>query len=301
MKHPVRWILLLLLVSSIGYSYSGKFRTGMLSVLGRSPDCPFSRAIAAPDELANQITIKDKLVAESKIMEKRDGYHRWHTPAGDYWIPSGSESTLQYSLAEQARMIYGTGEQAVKEGDVVFDCGANIGQFTRIALRAGAKRVIAIEPAPENLECYRRNFSGDIESGKILLVPKGVWDKEDMLTLNVDPKNSGADSFVLKSKGSEGKIQVALTTIDKIVADYTLDEVNFIRLDVEGAEAKALAGAVQTIKRWKPRISVAAYHEPEDPKRMTDIILKIRPDYKRECGPCTEANNGVRPDVLWFR
>jgi FkbM family methyltransferase len=301
MKRPVRWIVLLLILGAVGYSYSAKFRTGFLALIGRSPDCTFSRALEAPDELARQIAIKDKLVAESKIMEKREGYNRWHTPEGDYWIPAGSDYTLHYNLAEQTRKIYGTGEQAVKEGDVVFDCGANIGLFTRVALRAGAKRIIAVEPAPENLECYRRNFSGDIESGKIILIPKGVWDKEDTLTLNVDPKNSAADSFVLKPKGSEGKIQVALTTIDNIVKEYTLDEVTFIKLDIEGAEAKALIGAAETIKRWKPRISVAAYHQPEDPKNITDAILKVRPDYKRECGPCSESNNGVRPDILWFR
>jgi len=301
MKHPIRWTLLLLVIAFVGYNYSGKFRTGFLALIGRSPDCTFSRALEAPDELERQIALKDKLVAESTIMEKRPGYNRWHTPNGDYWIPAGSDYTLHYNLAEQARKIYGTGDQAVKAGDVVFDCGANIGLFTTMAIRAGAKRIIAIEPAPENLEAFRRNFAGDIDGGKIILIPKGVWDKEDTLTLNVDPKNSAADSFVLKPKGSEGKIQVALTTIDKIVAEYSLDQVDFIKLDIEGAESNALRGAVETIKKFKPRISVAAYHRPEDPKLITDAVFAARSDYKRECGPCSESNNGVRPDILWFR
>jgi len=301
MKRPVRWILLLLIIGVVGYNYSGKFRTGFLALIGRSPDCTFARAIEAPDELEKQIRLKDHLVAQSQIMEKGGAYNRWHTQYGDYWIPAGSDYSLHYNLAEQERQIYGTGEQAVKAGDVVFDCGANIGLFTTVAIRAGAKRIIAIEPGPENLECFRRNFAGDIESGKIVLIPKGVWDKDDTLTLNVDPKNSAADSFVLKPAGSEGKIQVALTTIDKIVASISLDQVDFIKLDIEGAESNALRGAAETIKRFKPRISVAAYHRPEDPKLINEAILKVRPDYKRECGPCSESNNGVRPDILWFR
>ncbi len=302
MKHPVRWILLLLIVGAISYNYFAAFRTGLLVLIGRSPDCTMARALEAPKELERQIAIKDKLVNESRVLYKDPkGFNQWHTAQGDFWIPAGSDYTLHYNLAEQIRNIYGTGEQVVKEGDVVFDCGANIGLFTAVALKAGAKRIIAIEPAPENLECYRRNFGGQIDSGQIILIPKGVWDKEDTLTLNVDPKNSAADSFVLKPSGSEGTIKVALTTIDKIVADLHVDQVDYIKLDIEGAESNALRGAVETIKKYKPRISVAAYHRPEDPKLIKDAIFGARADYKLQCGPCSESNNGIRPDILWFR
>ncbi|MEO8026631.1 MAG: FkbM family methyltransferase [Bryobacteraceae bacterium] len=301
-RHPFRWILLTLLLLVLGYTYFAKFRLGLLVLVGRSPYCTFSRAIEAADELDRQIAIKDRLVVESrKTEEDPKGYHRWHTPDGDFWIPAGSDYSLHYNLAEERRHIYGVGDQALREGDVVFDCGANIGVFTALALKAKVKRIIAIEPAPENLECFRRNFGGDIESGKIVLIPKGVWDKDDILTLNVDPKNSAADSFVLKPEGSVGKIQVPLTTIDKIVAQLGLDQVDFIKLDIEGAEANALRGAVETMRKFKPRVSVAAYHQANDPRQITNVVLGVGPDYKVECGPCSELNNGVRPDILWFR
>ncbi len=302
MKRAVRWIVILLIIAGVGYSYSATVRMGLYSLTGRSPECTFGRALEVPGELEQQIGLKERLLSESRKMEDNlNGYSRWHTPEGDFWIPATSAATLHFDLAEQARKIYGSGEQAVKLGDVVFDCGANIGLFTSIALRAGARRIIAVEPSPENLECYRRNFSGAIDEGKIVLIPKGVWDKEDTLTLYVDPNDSKTASFMLKPKGAEGKIQVALTTIDKIVADIGLEKVDFIKLDIEGSESNALRGAARTIKRFKPRISVAAYHNAEDPRRIAEAISATRTDYKRECGPCLEMNNGVRPMVLWFR
>ena len=97
----------------------------------------------------------------------------------------------------------------VRKGDIVLDCGANLGTFTRTALDRGAKTVVAIEPAPENLECIRRSFKDEIASGRVILYPKGVWDKDDVLTLHIHHDNSAADSFLIKDqKGDEEKIRL---------------------------------------------------------------------------------------------
>ena len=65
------------------------------------------------------------------------------------------------------------GENFVRPGDVVLDCGANIGVFVRESLDAGAKTVVAIEPAPENIECLRRNFKDEIAAGRVIVYPEG--------------------------------------------------------------------------------------------------------------------------------
>ena len=79
----------------------------------------------------------------------------------------------------------GRADGAVRPGDVVLDCGANVGVYTRHALEAGARLVVAIDPAPENIECLRRNFSEEIKAGRVVVYPKGVWDKDEVLQ---DPK-----------------------------------------------------------------------------------------------------------------
>jgi FkbM family methyltransferase len=181
------------------------------------------------------------------------------------------------------------------------DCGANVGVTIHEELAAGAKTVVAIEPAPENLECIRRNYPSEIASGRVIVVPKGVWDKEDFLTLRVDPKNSAADSFVIQRQGAVDLEKVPLTTIDKLVAELQLPQVDYIKLDIEGAEPRALTGAKETLAKYKPRISIAAYHEPDHPKVIPEIIHAARADYQMHCGPCAETEFSIRPDVLYFK
>ncbi len=55
-------------------------------------------------------------------------------------------------LAQQDRDIYGDDRLGVRQGDIVFDCGAHIGVYTRKALSAGAKLVVAVEPTPVLVE-----------------------------------------------------------------------------------------------------------------------------------------------------
>ena len=62
--------------------------------------------------------------------------------------------------------------------------------------------------------------------------------------------------------------QVLLTTIDKIVEELQLERVDFIKMDIEGAERKALAGARNTLAERKPRLALAGYHLEDDQTKI---------------------------------
>ncbi len=276
-------------------------RLSALVVAGRNSVCPWPQAVKSADNLARQVALKDNIIRASKLVEKDPaGFHLWDTPHGRYWIPKGSDWSLPWDLAEQARKIYGTGEHAVRKGDVVLDCGANVGVYTREALAAGAREVIAIEIAPENIECLRRNFADEVRSGRVVVYAKGVWDKDDFLTLSVDPENSAADSIVMHPEKAKAGPRVPLTTIDKIVGELKLDRVDFIKMDIEGAEQNALRGARATLERFHPRMALSAYHRPEDPQRIPELVKQAWAGYHVECGPCADGKTFVRPDVLYF-
>jgi FkbM family methyltransferase len=277
-------------------------RLAALWAMGRSPHCPLGNAVQTAAHWRLMTEAKDRILAGSKLLEKdAQGFRLWQTPYGRFWIPDGSDYVLPFNLAEQERKIYGDGEQAVRTGDVVVDCGANVGVFTRAALAAGARTVVAIEPAPENILCLRRNFEREIASGAVILIEKGVWDKDDMLTLRVDPHNSAADSFVIHREDAHEGARAPLTTLDKIVRELKLERVDFIKMDIEGAEQRALAGARETLAKHRPRLALSAYHNAEDPARIPEIVRQAWSGYTMECGPCTEANGRIRPDILYFR
>jgi len=203
-------------------------------------------------------------------------------------------------LAEQELDIYGTGAIGVQAGDVVLDCGANIGVFTRKALDKGARTVIAIEPAPENLACFRRNFAREIETGQVVVRPVGVWNTAGELPLKIDAGNSASDSFVDVHSSVASTVMVPLVTIDSLVADLALAKVDFIKLDIEGAEKKALSGAAHVMARFHPRLAIATEHLPDDSVAIPAVIDSMRLGYVTVCGPCFDFRTIVQPDVLYF-
>jgi FkbM family methyltransferase len=292
--------LLIAGAGALGWLYPPA-RLFAINVVGRSPGCPLRNALRSDWNLKEQIRRHNALVAASRVVEKDPaGYHLMQTPHGRWWIPAGNDFVLPFNLAEEEREVYGTGSEAVKPGDVALDCGANVGVWTRTALNHGARLVVAFEPAPENIESYRRNFREEIAAGKVILVPKGVWDKEDVLTLKRDATNSAADSFVMQA--GAGDVQAPLTTIDRVISELKIDHVDYIKMDIEGAEKRALAGARETIRKFHPHLSIATEHLPDDPIAIPRTVKAIWDGYTEECGPCLETKDArIRPDVLYFR
>jgi FkbM family methyltransferase len=274
----------------------------LIVVAGRSPHCPLIQAARSAHHTKNLMAAKDRILAASKRLEEdAAGYVHWQTPRGRFWVVRGNDFFLPFHLAEQELNLYSRPEVAIRKGDVVLDCGANVGVYTRRALEEGARLVIAIEPAPENLECLRRNLAEEIAGGKAVVYPKGVWDKDDELTLYVDPGNTAAASFLNKDEKSRAVQRVPLTTIDQLVKELGLDRVDFIKMDIEGAEPKALQGGRDTLVRFHPRMAISTYHAPDHPETIPAVVRAIWPEHEVRCGVCTEANGGLRPDVMFFR
>src|SRR5437588_10416559 len=123
---------------------------------GRAGNCTLAESFEGEALSRLQVENADGIRSSSKVIRRDDRFSLWSTPAGEYWMPTASGDALIYDLAEQKRDIYG---RRVHSGDIVLDAGANVGVFTRKALWAGASKIIAIEPGPENLECLRRNFA----------------------------------------------------------------------------------------------------------------------------------------------
>jgi FkbM family methyltransferase len=265
-------------------------------------DCPFGSSVASLPVFERQAKAENAYRAASKVIRRDGRFELLSTPEGEFWIPAGSGEEVAFDLAEQSRKIYEWDGVGVRAGDVVLDCGANIGLYTRTALRSGASKVIAIEPVPDNAECIRRNHAAEVASGRVTVVEKGVWDKDDFLELNLSPDNAAAHTFLdSRARPGSAKVRLPLTTVDRIVAELKLAKVDFIKTDIEGAERNALAGARATIARFKPRMALSVYHLPDDPAVITRRVMEARADYLRACGPCMFNGKRFAPQVFFFR
>ena len=274
----------------------------ILSAVGKTYQCPFWTNINTKRFMADRNRRIAEIRASAREIQSDDHYSLWRTRDGDFWVPKRNSEALTFNLAEEEQDIYGKGVNAVHSGDVVLDGGANIGVFTRKALNAGASKVIAVEPAPENVESLRRNFAPEIASGRVVIEPVGLWNTAAELPLRVDADNSARNSFVLEGPAI-ATVVIPLRTIDSIVADLALKQMNFVKLDIEGAEKNAIAGAAQTIARFRPRLAIATEHFPlKDPIEIPAAVNALGLDYETICGPCLFNSQAflILPDTLFF-
>lgn len=79
---------------------------------------------------------------------------------------------------------------------------------------------------------------------------------------------------------ASGTLKTKVVTLDDYVHEKHLPRVDYIKLDVEGAELDVLKGAAISISCWKPRLAVSAYHKLNDLWTLMNFIKSIRPDYE---------------------
>jgi len=228
------------------------------------------------------------------------GLELWETMLGRLWIPKPGIYVIKHLQWEQVvQKVYHHPQVHVRAGDVVIDCGAHIGGFTRVALNFGARLVVAIEPEKLNLEAFRRNLAAEIQSGRVKLVEKGVWDASGKLPLNLSDVGD-SHSMVVPQKGDK-KETIDVTTLDALVAELHLRRVDFVKMDIEGAERNALRGARKVLKRWRPRLAISSYHLKGDPAVLSGLIWDTHMDYLITSKDLVEMpGRGFVPKVLFF-
>lgn len=139
-------------------------------------------------------------------------------------------------------------------GQTVLDIGAHAGKYTLEASRAvgSTGTVVAVEAHPENYSALAENLRlNDAEN--VRAVECAIWKENSSLGLFVG-KLSGLHS--VRVDHGHGVIQVQGRTVDDLVEELGVSCVDWMKIDVEGAEIEALEGARKTIVSFKPKIIV---------------------------------------------
>ena len=129
------------------------------------------------------------------------------------------------------------------------------------------KAIYAWEPDAANIKQMKKNLRG---FKNIKVIPFGMWKEKGSLGFD---QHGGSVSKI--DEGLSDKVEVE--SIDHICFE---EKVTFIKMDIEGSEKEALEGAVNVIKRDRPRLAICIYHSPEDLYEIPFWIKSIVPEYK---------------------
>jgi len=157
-----------------------------------------------------------------------------------------------------------------EEGDIVIDVGAHAGMFTIKAAKlvGDSGLVVAIEPEPRNLALLQRNIeSHGLTNVKV--VSKAIYNKKTTARLYLQDL-SVHHSLSYRSRNY---IEVEADSLDNIVSKLELDRVDFVKIDVEGAELEILKGAEKVLASPGIKLSIASYHVlPDGQPQLPGIV-----------------------------
>lgn len=156
-------------------------------------------------------------------------------------------------------------------GDVVCEGGLEDGFTTYIfAERVGPRgKVVGFEPSPKNAALCR----SQLHSANILIEELGLWSHDTEMYIT----DAGSSSRIV-GQASSGDL-CRLTSLDAYLSAKGFP-CDLIKMDIEGAEAEALEGAMDTIRRYRPKLQISLYHKPDHYLHIPLMLLREKLGYR---------------------
>ncbi len=157
----------------------------------------------------------------------------------------------------------------IRDGDIVFDIGANRGYYTLLYshLVGRSGEVHAFEPVPLTFKKLSEQISQEKRFDNVYLNNTALGDVEDTITLYMPDEDDGQASMKTHCSGSWKNVtnitsySCPVIKVDDYVTRLPIKRLDFIKLDVEGAELLVLKGATQTISQFLPIVYLEIYHD----------------------------------------
>lgn len=237
---------------------------------GRAPLCPWSSAFrnlhpATWSVRPPQMDIAIVRECNDRHLLRFGGKH-------DFWFPlsmiPSEELWSEYLVTSWDHRInahyYLRFGVKLETDDIVVDCGACEGFFTRQALDAGVSKVICIEPNPEMAACLKKSFELEISQGRVIIESIALGSLTGQASFDCSPGDAFSGHF------SDSGTLVPITTLDRLCAEH--GEPTMIKMDLEGSEYEALRGGAEFLRKQKPKLAITTYHYPWDHPVVSGLI-----------------------------
>jgi FkbM family methyltransferase len=187
---------------------------------------------------------------------------------------------LQISLTNKFRQYFPSWDGFdfyPKESDVIFDCGACIGDISAIlASMIGENgRVYMFDPIPLHIQyCKEQMKMNESIAGRLIPVCSAVGENTVVSNSKVY-----SDNFKIEPGGLSIE-NCDFVRLDDYFYNNNIDRINYIKMDIEGHELSALKGASELLRSHKPKLAICGYHKPSDLWDLPNYIKSINPEYQ---------------------
>ncbi len=207
-------------------------------------------------------------------------------PIALYAPPSGPQNVF---LLKQYEYRSGAVHIKAAPGDTVVDGGACWGDtalyFAHEVGESG--KVYAFELINSNLTVLKKNLNLNASLEKqVEIVNRPLWSKSNVPLYFKDRGPSSRGAVDRRSDDGESEKHFT-TTIDDLVHHNRLKKVDFIKMDVEGAEVEVLHGAEKTMRRFRPKLAISVYHSISDFVDVFEFISRLDLGYRFYLGHYT--------------
>lgn len=177
---------------------------------------------------------------------------------------------IQNKMTE--RMYFDLPQLSHDNEEAFVDVGAFDGTNTLDFIRWSGdfSHCYCLEADETNIKKCEKKLSRYIETGKVSIISKAAWSENTILRFS---QNTDVGSCISDS----GETEIKAEAVDNILDGK---HISFIKMDIEGAELRALYGCRNIIQRQKPKLAISVYHKAQDIVSLADFILSLNPDYK---------------------
>ncbi len=217
--------------------------------------------------------LNDESITSIFDSEKLNEDYETNNTYKGYVIEGLDDICAQELKAELYKMRY----VGPEPGDVVFDIGGYKGDtaiyFAHHVGKTG--KVYSFEPIKANYDLLVKN-AGENNFSDIIEPVNKACSRKTGHSKAVSAKSGSPWAFLSEAQDAD---DVQTVSIDDFVKSNHIENVDFIKMDVEGFENEALAGARETIKRFKPKLAICLYHKTSDLVDLPEMIQEVA-DYK---------------------
>lgn len=209
------------------------------------------------------------------------------SPDGRSFLVPASETRAAFNLMWNeiygAVCLYEDPDCGIAEGDVVVDLGATFGVFALWALeRRSAGLVVSVEADPTNAICLLDNVESCGFGDRFAIINRAVYSHDEGVSFQLVP-DSPSEHFVAalspEAANPAQQLLVPSVTLDGMVQELGLSQVDVVKADLVGSEIEMLAGAAETLRQFKPRLMLR-FRRPDQAERLRESVLRLRPDYR---------------------